>query len=327
MTAETTDGPPTLGQIAYEAFQNTRHPVNRTAWTHPAVADVRPAWETTGAAAGAAAIARLNTPRELAAAMTENVRLRKELHEAEPAEPSALGLKHAVTSNRLGHALAALREIAEPGSDEFPRDTARNALDDDAAIRDGVALTREPQAAPELAAAVYRLACGCPISNGKNPLGNWTCVVHGPTTMIGESAAQPAPELTPGQAGDGAFWAWMDAYVDEPHNASYEVPDMQRAYEAGHAAVEPALHERDAQLADALTPTAADFDHAAEIMRLRGVLERLADEDTPVLDEGLGGGHDEENHVRAQLARQVLGLSLCGCSECRVSLGIDLEDE
>jgi hypothetical protein len=45
---------------------------------------------------------------------------------------------------------------------------------------------------------------------------------------------------TPGQAGEGAFWAWMDAYVDEPHNASYEVPDMQRAYEAGQAAGEVA---------------------------------------------------------------------------------------
>ena len=40
---------------------------------------------------------------------------------------------------------------------------------------------------------------------------------------------------TPGQADEAAFWAWMDAYADEPHNASYEVPDMQRAYEAGRA--------------------------------------------------------------------------------------------
>lgn len=42
----------------------------------------------------------------------------------------------------------------------------------------------------------------------------------------------------PEQPDDDAFWAWMDAYVDEPHNASYEVPDMQRAYEAGQAASE-----------------------------------------------------------------------------------------
>jgi hypothetical protein len=37
------------------------------------------------------------------------------------------------------------------------------------------------------------------------------------------------------------------------------------------------LDERDAQLADALTPTAADFDHAAEIMRLRGLIDELLD--------------------------------------------------
>lgn len=69
-----------------------------------------------------------------------------------PGESSPLGLKHAVTSNRLGHALAALREIAEPSGGEFPRDAARNALDSDAAIRDNVALTWQPQSAPEMAA-------------------------------------------------------------------------------------------------------------------------------------------------------------------------------
>ena len=50
---------------------------------------------------------------------------------------------------------------------------------------------------------------------------------------------------TPERAGDGAFWAWMDSYVDEPHNAQYEVPDMQRAYEAGQAepaAIPAAVH-------------------------------------------------------------------------------------
>lgn len=71
---------------------------------------------------------------------------------AAPGESSPLGLKHAVTSNRLGHALAALREIAEPSGDEFPRDAARNALGNDAAIRDNVVLTREPQPAPDVAA-------------------------------------------------------------------------------------------------------------------------------------------------------------------------------
>lgn len=44
------------------------------------------------------------------------------------------------------------------------------------------------------------------------------------------------------------------------------------------------LHERDAQLADALTPTAGDFDHAAEIMRLRGLIDELLD--STGLDDG-----------------------------------------
>jgi hypothetical protein len=79
---------------------------------------------------------------------------------AAPGESSPLGLKHAVTSNRLGHALAALREIAgrAEGSGQglaiAAHGIARNALDDDAAMRDNVALTREPQPAPELAAAI-----------------------------------------------------------------------------------------------------------------------------------------------------------------------------
>jgi hypothetical protein len=64
----------------------------------------------------------------------------------------------------------------------------------------------------------------------------------------------------------------------------------------------------------------------AENARLRKVLERLADEDTCVLDDGLGGGAAEELHVRASLARQALGQEILCCTECMVSLGID-EDE
>lgn len=55
----------------------------------------------------------------------------------------------AVTASRLGYALAALREIAEP-SDESAHDIARNALDDDKAIREGSAV----KAAPGLAEPV-----------------------------------------------------------------------------------------------------------------------------------------------------------------------------
>lgn len=59
----------------------------------------------------------------------------------------------------------------------------------------------------------------------------------------------------------------------------------------------------------------------------REALERLADEDTPVLGEGLGGGAQEELHVRASFAAHALGRDACGCTECRVSLGIDEEGD
>lgn len=55
-----------------------------------------------------------------------------------PAEPQPAP-ELAVTASRLGYALAALREIAEP-SDEAAHDIARNALDDDKAIREGSAV-------------------------------------------------------------------------------------------------------------------------------------------------------------------------------------------
>lgn len=61
---------------------------------------------------------------------------------------------------------------------------------------------------------------------------------------------------------------------------------------------------------------------SAERDRYKTALERLCDEDAWILDEGLGGNHREEHHVRANLVRQVLGLDVCGCSECRVSLGL-----
>lgn len=55
----------------------------------------------------------------------------------------------------------------------------------------------------------------------------------------------------------------------------------------------------------------------------REALERLADEDTPVLGGGLGGGAQEELHVRASFAAHALGRDTCGCTECMVSLGLE----
>lgn len=74
--------------------------------------------------------------------------LRDELHHASDPEPKPVP-ELAVTASRLGYALAALREIAEP-SDEAAHDIARNALDDDKAIREGSA----DKAAPGLAEPV-----------------------------------------------------------------------------------------------------------------------------------------------------------------------------
>lgn len=59
----------------------------------------------------------------------------------------------------------------------------------------------------------------------------------------------------------------------------------------------------------------------------REALERLADVDTPVLGEGLSGGAQEELHVRASLAAHTLGRDTCGCTDCQVSLGLDLEGD
>lgn len=55
----------------------------------------------------------------------------------------------------------------------------------------------------------------------------------------------------------------------------------------------------------------------------RAALERLADEDTPVLATGLGGGAQEELHVRASFAAHTLGRDTCGCNDCLASLDPD----
>jgi hypothetical protein len=65
---------------------------------------------------------------------------------ATPAEPKPAP-ELATTASRLGHALAALREIAEP-SDDSARDIARNALNDDKAIREGTAANPDPGTVP-----------------------------------------------------------------------------------------------------------------------------------------------------------------------------------
>lgn len=50
----------TLGQIGYEALHAAAHDDDTTAWTHPAVAWARPAWETAMQAVAAHATSRLD---------------------------------------------------------------------------------------------------------------------------------------------------------------------------------------------------------------------------------------------------------------------------
>lgn len=112
VSGDVADGP-TLGQAAYEgfvAFQETDGFEYET-WAdkdeHGDSAVMgRADWEAAGAAAGAAAIARLGQPAELAAAMAENVRLRRELHErdaqlADALTPTAGDFDHAADIMRL----------------------------------------------------------------------------------------------------------------------------------------------------------------------------------------------------------------------------------
>ena len=56
--------------------------------------------------------------------------------------------------------------------------------------------------------------------------------------------------------------------------------------------------------------------------RYDAALTRLANTDTWVLDQGLGGGFAEEHHVRASLAKQALGEKVECCTMCMVSLGL-----
>jgi hypothetical protein len=81
---EIMDGP-TLGQVAFAEYYGRQAgaalvmPDSWARWSDAGRAD----WEAAGAAVAATAIARLNQTGELAGAMTENVRLRKDLADAE----------------------------------------------------------------------------------------------------------------------------------------------------------------------------------------------------------------------------------------------------
>lgn len=105
--AETPAEPPTLGEIYWKASKETYWIASDRVVDYPGLpAFTREQMEAGAAGVAAAAIARLGTPAELAAAMTENVRLRKELHErdaqlADALTPTAADLDHAAEIMRL----------------------------------------------------------------------------------------------------------------------------------------------------------------------------------------------------------------------------------
>jgi len=98
--------------------------------------------------------------------------------DAPPAQPVV-----ATTASRLGYALAALREIAEPRGDEFPRDTARNALDDDKAIREGAAVKSDPKPARDDAGTIKHVLTGATWIT-------WDHRKQPPWELIGEAVAR-----------------------------------------------------------------------------------------------------------------------------------------
>lgn len=82
MSGDVTDGP-TLGEVFYATWLPLAYDTCDTSPFGQRDPRDREALEAGAAAAGAAAIARLNQPAELGAAMTENVKLRKQLRALE----------------------------------------------------------------------------------------------------------------------------------------------------------------------------------------------------------------------------------------------------
>lgn len=143
------------------------------------------------------------------------------------------------------------------------------------------------------------------------------------------AAVYPA-ELAEAESDSGAWWL---VFVSTPAGQmSWHIhEDDLDLFEHLHDKPQTSLSNWDGhtteQKYERLADLTARWSGAGGIARLDTALKRLADEDTCVLGEGLGGGPQEELHVRANLARQALGMDVCGCTECQVSLGLEPDDE
>lgn len=104
------------------------------------------------------------------------------------------------------------------------------------------------------------------------------------------------------------------------------LPHGRRIFSRKFGALDPDTRTALEAAAQAVAARAAR-DVTEERDRYRDALRRLADPDTPVLDEGLGGGPTEELHVRTSLAKQALGEKVECCTACMVSLGLDPDDD
>lgn len=169
----------TLGQIGYEALQDAAHHGDPTAWTHPAVDWVRPAWET----AMQAVAAHVASPdADGSGGAAEITRLRDDVHVDWHMTPAEWDELRGVL-------------IRNTGYEYIGRLEAAGALKRPLSSRGRTAI--EPKPAPELAQVLSspaELARWVEASHGDHP--EWVDELR----ALLPATEQPAPELAAAMA-------------------------------------------------------------------------------------------------------------------------------
>lgn len=167
-------------------------------------------------------------------------------------------------------------------------------------------------------------SCDCPETDGKvyHQRGTCTDLVVAALDWYADGPAQAAT-ATPGRV---LFDSLRNSAVAEfglsaeDFAAWEQVPESQRI--RMEAAAQDVIADDRAAQAPGTEMRVRELREAiADRNCFLSALKRLADGDTWVLGEGLGGGEREELHVRINLARKTLGFEACDCSDCTVSLG------